>query len=156
MKTGILICLLVSLLVIYTYAQTPNEEQQIEEVIQNFHKGFTLGEELLVKNSSGNTLIMFNGNFSDDQRDWQPHMSLDEKEIIEWASWMIQNAGPHSNNLVVKSIKFRQNAALAVTEESGSNKFRTWTDQTVTYLLSKREGKWVITGFFIRDIKNPG
>lgn len=160
MKTNIkmpsLACLMMSLMAVHAYSQNPGEEKAIEAIIRNFHQGFVLGNELLIKNSSGNTLIMFNGNFSDDQREWQPHMSLDEKEVVEWASWMIQNAGPHTNRIEVKSVKFRQNAALVVTEESGSNKFRTWTDQTVTYLLSKREEKWGITGFFIRNIKNPG
>lgn len=127
----------------------------LEATVKNFHQGFILSDELLVKNSCANTLIMFNGNFSDSQQEWQPHMALSEDEIIEWASWMIRNAGPHTNRIVFESIKTRQNAALVVTRESGSNKFRKWKDQTVTYLLNKQEAKWAIAGFFIRDLRNP-
>ena len=49
----------------------------------------------------------------------------------------------------------RQGSALVNTLETGSNKFRDWTDEKVVYFLGQTKGGWKIVGLFIRDASNP-
>jgi len=50
----------------------------------------------------------------------------------------------------------RGDAALAVTRETGKNRFRSWEGQRVTWLLGRHAGRWGIVGMFVRDERNPG
>lgn len=132
------------------------EEQEIlKSIVENYNIGFVEQNSAKLRNSIGDQLIMVNGNFSGDPANWQAHQFLNDQDIEEWIGMMLSQAGPFENEVEVKNISIRNKAALVVTRESGKNKFRTWSDEQVTYMLGKEQNDWKIIGYFIRDIKNP-
>ncbi len=127
----------------------------IRKVIMSYSQGFVDADFDLIKNSIGDQLIMLNGNFSGEPTNWQAHQFLNGEEINEWISMMLSNAGPFENKVEIIKVDIRGNSALAVTNEKGKNKFRSWEKEEVAYMLGKTAGKWKIMGFFIKNIKNP-
>ncbi len=98
---------------------------------------------------------MINGNYSDDPSKWQAHQFLSGTSIDEWINMMLENAGPFQNSFEIKNHNTRNNAAIVVTNETGRNKFREWKDEEVVYYFGKVENTWKLTGFFIKNLKNP-
>ena len=82
-------------------------------------------------------------------------MSVPADRLATWLGNFVGGAGPHQNSFRVVSVNVRANAAVMTTEDSGSNRFRKWDKERVTWTLGKRDGQWKILGFFIRDIRNP-
>ncbi|MEM7102867.1 MAG: hypothetical protein AAF502_07055 [Bacteroidota bacterium] len=132
-----------------------SENEIIFSVINYYHQGFVSNDPALTRSTIGDQLIMINGNFSGNPVDWQAHQYLNTTEVDQWIEFMINEAGPFENKLILKNINIRNNSALAVTEEIGKNKFRNWEGEEKTYMLGKIEGDWKIVGLFIKDIKNP-
>ena len=127
----------------------------ISSVIAMYHQGFEEKDEIKIRETISDQLIMFNGNFSGNPIDWQAHLFLNGYEIDEWIAFMLNQAGPFENEFQLKKIDLRGNSAIAITEESGRNKFRGWQKEEVAYLLGKVDKKWKLVGVFIKDIKNP-
>lgn len=128
----------------------------VQQVVTNFQNGITGNNFELLKNSVWEDFIMFNGNYSGDPVNWEAHMYLAENNFGEWAEWFLKEAGPHINNFEFLHFHIRGNSAVAVTKDTGNNKFRSWKDEIVTWILGRRNNEWRILGYFIRDIKNPG
>lgn len=143
-----------------TNAQNPQpaaspEEAALRKAISAYQSGLINNDLKLFLSSLGKEIFMFGGNFSDDQTKWQAHLFRRGKDLRKFAENFLTGAGPHRNSVEFLSFHVRGSAAVVVTKETGRNKFREWTDETVTWLLGKRDGNWKIVGFFIRDVKNP-
>jgi len=128
----------------------------VKKVVTNFQTGITNNNLELLKNSVWEDFVMFNGNYSGDPVNWEAHMYLAENNFGEWAEWFLKEAGPHNNSFEFLHFYIRGNSAIAVTKDTGNNKFRNWKDEIVTWILGRRNNEWRILGYFIRDIKNPG
>ena len=137
-------------------ASASPDELDLRAVLSNYQNGLVKNDEKLFVSSLGKEMIMFSGNFSDDPTKWQAHLFLSGENLENWATHFVKNVGPHSSRFEFLSFHVRNNAAIVVTREAGSNKFRQWKDERVTWLLGKQDGGWKIVGFFIRDLKNPG
>ena len=139
-----------------SFAQSDTEErQQLEAVVRAYHQGFVSGDSAQTAGALSDGIMMFNGNASDNPLDWQAHLYYTGDTLHQWVKDMISYASPHQNRIEFLNTHIRNGAAIVVTSETGSNKFRSWKDETVVYLLGKTDGRWKLTGFFIRDGKNP-
>ncbi len=147
---------LVLLFTINSFAQiSADEQQKLEAVVLSYHQGFISGDSAQTAGVLSDGIMMFNGNASDDPLDWQAHLYFTGDTLHQWVKDMITYASPHENKIVFLNTHIRNGAAVVVTAETGSNKFRSWKDEKVVYLLGKTGGRWKLTGFFIRDAKNP-
>lgn len=127
----------------------------IHQVVLDYSQGFIDADFNRIRNSIGDQLIMINGNFSGEPANWQAHQFLNGREINQWITMMLENVRPFENEIILKNIDIRGNSAVAVTEEKGMNKFRSWEKEEVAYMLGKAENEWRIVGIFIKNIKNP-
>lgn len=132
-----------------------NDSLAIRQSVFNFVNGFTENKKELIESSVAISLMMFNGNFSDDPVKWQTHQYLTGDGLANWIDFMLKEAGPFTNHVEILSSYLRRGSAMVVTVETGSNKFMKWENEKVVYLLGKTNDKWGITGFYIRDIANP-
>jgi hypothetical protein len=123
--------------------------------VSAFHEGMSGGDAARARGAIGEVLMMTGGAYSGEPRDWQAHQYLRGPAIDRWVSWMLANAGPFSNRWEVDAVSQRGDAAIVVTRETGSNKFRSWSDEIVTWHLGRDDGRWRIVGMFIRDLRNP-
>ncbi len=146
----------VILLSIHSFGQSVAEEkQQLTEIVLAYHQGFIDGDSARTAGALSDGIMMFNGNASDDPLDWQAHLYFSGDTLHQWVKDMITFASPHQNKIEFLNIHIRNGAAVVVTSETGSNKFRSWKDEKVVYLLGKTAGRWKLSGFFMRDGKNP-
>ena len=132
-----------------------SDRDTIERLINSYHVGFIEGNFEMIRNSIGEHLIMMNGNFSDDPVDWQAHQFLNSTEIDDWTHMMLNNAGPFENKIEILNIHINASAAIVTTREEGNNKFRSWKNEQVVYMLGKIDTNWKIVGFYIKNLKNP-
>ena len=133
----------------------PAERQAIERVIDTYNAGLTSGDLAKFRSALDDRLVMFNGAFSADPTRWEAHMYVAPERLDQWITNYVEGAGPHINRYELLSMHVRANAAVATTEDTGSNRFRRWDKERVTWVLGKRNGEWKIVGYFIRDIRNP-
>lgn len=139
-----------------SFAQSAaDERQQLEAVVLAYHQGFISGDSAQTAGALSDGIMMFNGNASDNPLDWQAHLYYTGPTLHQWVKDMITYASPHQNKIQFLNTHIRNGGAVVVTSETGSNKFRSWKDEKVVYLLGKTDGRWQLTGFFIRDGKNP-
>ncbi len=129
--------------------------QRYNEVLSKYHKGFSEADFELIRASISDQLNMINGNYSDDPSKWQAHQFLSGNEIDNWINMMLENAGPFENSFQINSHNMRNNSAIVVTNETGRNRFREWENEEVTYYFGKIDNSWKLTGFFIKNLKNP-
>lgn len=124
--------------------------------VENLREAFNDSDVELVTSCFGPTLTMLSGNYSGDPLAWDAHQFLVGAEIRQWAEMMITLAGPQIiTQQEIKRAHERAGAALVITSETGSNKFREWHDELTAYWLGNIDGEWKIMGFFIRDSRNP-
>ena len=151
------ILFLASLLILASYAKAQSKQDtiSIRKCISDFYEGFQLKKPDLVRNAIDSRLLFFNDNYSNDPLQWQSHLYLADSGIDTWIKFMIHEASPHQNRLEWMRIYIRGKSALVVTNETGSNRFRSWKNQTVVWNLGFNDGKWLILSAFLRDISNP-
>lgn len=127
----------------------------IENTLNDYHQGLTTGNIEMVLNAISRHFIMFNGNYSGDALNWQAHLYLSGSDLTSWPSWFIAEAGPYQNNIEILTVHTRANAAVVVSRDTGSNKFRQWNKEQTTWLLGKEDGQYKILAYFLRNISNP-
>ena len=115
------------------------------QTVHNFITGFTEGNAQQIIDSLGPNIIMVGS----DESHLEAHMFLKGDAIAEWAQGMLDEAGPHTNKYEVVSTSERMSAMIVITKETGSNKFRTWENQRVTYMLGDFDGQWKILTYSI-------
>lgn len=129
--------------------------QLIKSCIDKYHEGLATGESDLVVEALADQFMMYNGNYSGDAINWQAHMYLTGEDLKLWPEVFVKEAGPYQNSYDLISVHIRGNAAIVVTQDTGKNKFRQWTNQQTTWLLGKNDELWEILGYYLRDISNP-
>jgi len=135
-------------------AERPDSARVVAAVAE-YHAGLQANDPARVRPVLGDGLIMVNGNHSGDPTAWQAHLFLSGAALAAWPGDFLREAGPYQNSHSVVHTHLRGDAAVVVTRETGRNKFRSWKDELVTYFLGRKDGRWRIVGYFIRDIANP-
>ena len=133
----------------------PADSAAVVAAVEEYHEGLRRNAPERVTAVLGPSFTMFNGNFSGDPRTWEAHMYLAGARLAEWPRNFLAQAGPYENDVRVVRVYLRGDAGLVVTEETGRNRFRKWNREVVAYLLGRQDGRWRLTGYFIRDIANP-
>jgi hypothetical protein len=128
---------------------------ELNAVVRAYHAGLAAERAEQTIQALSRELFMWNGDSSDDPVMWQAHLYLADDAIDNWVREMIEFAGPHENVVRFLDVDIRGDAGLVVTEETGSNKFRSWASEKVVYSLGRTDGNWKIVGLFVRDIRNP-
>jgi len=132
-----------------------DDQQAAQAAVSAYHQALISGDGRAARKAISEEFTMFNGNFSGDPALWQAHNYMSGVALDAWPKDFVKFAGPYKNDYEFISTHARGDAAIVVTTETGSNKFRAWKDETVTYWLGRQDGEWKITSLFIRDIKNP-
>jgi len=131
------------------------DTENVHSPIQRYHQGLIENRPEMVTGVLADDFIMFNGNFSAEPAEWQAHMYLSGQSLHDWPIFFLKEAGPYENHFEFIHTDLRGDAAVVVTRETGKNRFRSWENETVAWLLGRREGgDWRIVGYFIRDIRN--
>lgn len=154
MKLRILISLCL-LLAVYTPGNSIADVISPQLTISNFHKALVEGDAAGLRATLGNQVSMFNGTGSTDLQDWEPHMFLYGPQVVEWATFMTEQAGPHEVNYEVLSEEERAGLVLIVTTETGLNKFMRWNDSERMYLLGMTDHGWRIVSLYYPEATNP-
>jgi len=136
-------------------SQNDMELKNLKSTILDYHQGFNNKNIDLIQTAISIQLNMFNGQHSNNPINWEAHMFIQNDEILEWLSWMLENAGPFKNDISFKHHHIRGNSAIVVTNEIGSNKFRVWKNEEVVYQLGKISDSWKILSIYIKNLKNP-
>jgi hypothetical protein len=123
-----------------------------EAAVADYHTGFIARDAARVRAAIGDTLVLVNGNFSDDPRGWQAHQYLSGAELDAWPATTIADAGPFKNDWQVVHVSRRGDAAVVVTVETGRNRQRAWNREVATWLLGKTDAGWRIVGLYVRDV----
>jgi hypothetical protein len=82
-------------------------------------------------------------------------MFLAGSDVDEWVAFMLDQAGPHANRFETLHAHIRGGAGLAVTSDTGGNRFRSWEDEVTLWHLARIDDDWHIVGYFVRDLANP-
>ena len=153
-----LLCYLNALLFLPTaaMAQTPDTDKQaVIDVIASFHTAISSGDTSKVVRTLGPTFFIADerSNATDDRV--RAHMFLTGDRLSAWPGNYLREVGPHRSTSVIRSINIRGNAAVAITLDTGSNKFRSWKDEETTWFLGRHTDGWRIAGYVIRDFQMP-
>ena len=155
-RSSLLPLVLLSIVPHMAHAWTPpSDSAAVVAVVEEYNEALRRGAHERVSAVLGPSLMMFNGAYSGDPRDWEVHMYLTGEALAAWPGRFVPGSGPHENEVRIVGVNVRGNAALVVTDETGRNKFRQWSGEQVGYLLGREGESWKIVGYFIRDIKNP-
>jgi hypothetical protein len=131
------------------------EPDDLNKVVRAYHSGLAAERAEQTVHALSRELFMWNGGSSDDPVMWQPHLYLADEAIDQWVTEMVEFAGPHENVVAFLNTDIRGDSGIVVTSETGNNKFRSWTNESVVYLLGRTGGDWKIVGLFVRDVSNP-
>lgn len=131
-------------------------EQAVVAALDGYHAALAAGQPETVLEHLGPSYFM-----GEDKSERGPdrvsaHMYLTGEALTKWPERFLQEAGPYENRFQVISISIRGDAAVALTRETGRNKFRSWQDEEVAWFLGRDDGRWRIVGFLIRDFQAPG
>jgi hypothetical protein len=126
-----------------------------EQVVAAYNSALESTSPSALAATIGESLFMFGGAGSTDPARWVSHMYLSGDGLKSWIGWFPNGAGPHRNTSRLRSKHIRGNSAIVVTLDTGSNKFRSWSDEEVVWLLRKADDGWRIIGCFLSDAKNP-
>lgn len=127
----------------------------IKVALDKYHDGLSKGDSQGVLEALSPGFVMFNGNYSGEAINWQAHMYLTGEDLAAWPGWFIEQAGPYQNEYEIISVHTRANAALVITRDTGSNKFRHWQNEQTMWLLGKHQNQYKILAYYLKDISNP-
>jgi hypothetical protein len=131
------------------------EQEAIIGVLSAYHTALQAGEPQKVVKLVGPSYFMADENSSGGSDRLKAHLFLAGQKLESWPSAFLDDVGPYRNEFSVVSVSVRGDAAVAVTRDTGSNRFRAWQDEEVAWFLGRSSGQWRIVGLLIRDIQLP-
>ena len=84
-----------------------------------------------------------------------PHLFLTGDRLRSWPENYLAQVAPHKNAFEPLSVSVRGDAAVAITRDTGSNRFRAWSNEETTWFLGRVNGEWRLVAMIIRDIQLP-
>ena len=130
----------------------PPELPGPREVVSRFLEALVAGDPEAAASQLDERVFLFNGANQPAPTQWQAHLDVEGES---WPAALLEEAGPIRSQHHILSSHQRGTAALVVTTETGSNRFREYRDETVVYQLRQRPGGWRICGFFYPSLSNP-
>lgn len=154
-RIGVFILAIVVVDLSALYVKANEKAATPAEVVMKYHGALIEGDAAALTATIGAQIAMYNGTDSEDQLDWQAHMFIEGDQVREWAGFMTTGAAPHKNDVTILKTDMRAGLALVVTRETGSNKFMTWQDSRVVYILGQGGDGWKIVGLYLPEASNP-
>ena len=125
----------------------------VNAVVRHYNEAILAGNYKSLRGTISEQFMMSNLSTRGDKTTWEPHMFLSGDDIAEWTRDFIKMTAPHQNKVSILSSQQNTDAAIVVTSETGSNKFRSWTNERVTYFLGRQNNEWKILAYVIEDIQ---
>ena len=132
-----------------------DEREAITGALSAFHAALQNGESEKAGRFLGPSLFMADERSSGGPDRMSAHMFLAGEELQSWPRSFLEEAGPYRNDFRVLSVSVRGDAAVVLTSDTGSNRFRSWKDEGVAWFIGRTSGRWRIVGMVIRDIQLP-
>jgi len=132
-----------------------DEREAVVAALSAYHAALEAGAAEDVLDVLGPTLFMADEKSSGGPDRVSAHLFLTGDELAQWPRAFLDEAGPYQNDFVVVSVSIRGDAAVVSTRDTGSNGFRSWEDEDVTWFFGRSSGRWRIVGSVIRDIQLP-
>ncbi len=131
------------------------EREAVVEILTAYHAALQAGEPQGVGRLLGPSYFMADESSAAGSEQMSAHMYLTGAELQAWPRAFLNEAGPYRNEYRVLSVSIRGEAAVVLTRNTGSNRFRRWLDEEAAWFLGRASGQWRIVGLLIRDIQLP-
>jgi hypothetical protein len=135
--------------------QPADEREAVTKVLSGYHAALQAGQPEKVLEFIGPTLFMADEKSTAESDRLNAHLFLTGQTLQSWPGNYLKQVGPYSNEFRVLSVSIRRDAAVVITRDTGRNRFRSWKDEEVGWLLGRTSGEWRVVGFIIRDIQLP-
>jgi hypothetical protein len=136
------------------FGQTGADQQAILGVLRAYHAALEAGQPSKAVETLGPSYFM-----ADERTGGSPrlaaHLFLTDEKLRAWPKAFLDEAGPYRNEFKTLSVSIRGDAAVVLTQDTGSNRFRKWKDEEIAWFLGRTAGQWRIVGLVIRDIQLP-
>ncbi len=133
----------------------PDDRMAIEVAIRGYHAGLASGQPEKVSELLGPSYFMADERPSKGSEGLSAHLFLAGERLQSWPRNYLKEVGPHQNQFKTVAVSIRGDAAVAVTRDTGRNRFRSWSDEETAWFLGRVNGAWRIVGTVIRDIQLP-
>ena len=133
----------------------PGDREAIEAAIRGYHAGLASGRPEEVSTLLGPSYFMADERPSKGAEGLSAHLFLVGERLQSWPRNYLREVGPHQNQFKTVAVSIRGDAAVAVTRDTGHNRFRSWSDEETAWFLGRVNGAWRIVGTVIRDIQLP-
>ncbi len=136
-------------------AAAASEEEAVEHVLRAYNDALERGQPDKVLQVLGSSYFMADEQTPSGSARLTAHLYLTGEALQSWPANYLREVGPHRNEFRVVSFSMRRDAAILLTRDTGSNKFRRWKDEEVAWFFGRTAGAWRIVGMVIRDIQLP-
>lgn len=143
------------LLLLAPLSHAAGAEDAAVAALRKYHAAFEAGDPAAVTRLLGPGFFMADERTGDRAKPFGAHMFLSGDRLREWPVNYLKEAGPHKNQFSAVDVSIRRDAAVVVTRDTGSNKFRSWKDEETVWFLGLVEDQWRIVGMVIRDFQVP-
>ncbi|MEO1136594.1 MAG: hypothetical protein AAFW68_08300 [Pseudomonadota bacterium] len=124
------------------------------DIVKSYHQTLEAGDLDGFTKTLSSQIIMYNCT-GKDYAEWQPHLFLSGGQVHEWATFFVNEAGPHQGSAEIVAETEYNGLSIVVARGDGANKFRSWSDETSVWLVGNIESEWKIAGFCLVDVQNP-
>lgn len=132
-----------------------SDRQAVLAALRSYHEAFQKEDVTAVSQLLGPSVFIADERSSEGPERVRAHLFLAGARLASWPGNFLLQAGPYRNSFETVSVSVRQDAAVALTRDTGSNRQRQWQNEEVTWFLGRTDGRWRIVGMMIRDIQLP-
>ncbi len=132
-----------------------SDREAVLAVLRSYHDAFQKEDVSAVAPLLGPSVFIADERSAGGPERVKAHLFLAGPRLASWPGSFLQQAGPYRNSFEAVSVSVRQDAAVALTRDTGSNRFRRWSNEEVAWFLGRIDGRWRIVGMVIRDIQLP-
>ncbi len=131
------------------------DREAVLQVLRSYHQALQRGDSAAAVLLLGPSLFIADERSAGGPERVKAHLFLTGSRLAAWPGSFLKEAGPYRNAFEAVSVSLRQDAGVALTRDSGRNRFREWKDEEVAWFLGRTDGRWRIVGMMIRDIQLP-
>ena len=133
----------------------PDDREAVVSTLRGYHAALARAQPDKVVDLIGPSYFMADERPAQGSERLSAHLFLAGERLESWRRDYLREVGPHQNQFTTVAVSIRGDAAVVVTRDTGSNRFRAWTDEETSWFLGRINGAWRIVGMVIRDIHLP-
>ncbi len=135
--------------------QPPDDREAVVSTLRGYHLALARAQPDKVTDLLGPSYFMADERPGQGAERLSAHLFLAGERLKSWPGNYLREVGPHQNQFTTVAVSIRGDAAVVVTRDTGSNRFRAWSDEETSWFLGRIDGAWRIVGMVIRDIQLP-